>query len=132
MTQVFRVSKPGIDVTSGTIPNNFYLTTEYPLFKVHAFGTFSITSGTTITHNLGYYPFVLTFSQFVDNNAGFASITPEYYQHDWYIKGATQFWEGWTKIYDDKIEINVGQSNAPLMGTQRVAGFYYIFKDPIV
>lgn len=132
MTQVFKVSKPNQNVLSGTVPNNFYLDTNYPLLKVHSFSTFSMLQSATISHNLGYYPFVLTFSNFVDSNLGVPVISSNYYQHDWYLIGASLENVGRTKIYTDKIIIDVYNSDAPLSGTQRVKGFYYIFKDPIV
>lgn len=130
--QALRVSKPGHDATQGTVPNNFYLDTNYPLLKVHSSGTFSMQSGTTIQHDLGYHPFVLVFSQFVDDNLGAPVISTQYYQHDWHLIGATKEVIGETKIFTDRIEIDVYNTNAPLAGTQRVNGFYYIFKDPIV
>ncbi len=132
MTQTFRVSKPGIDVTSGTVPNNYYLDLIYPLLKVHSFGTFNTNVASfpvTVNHNLGYYPFVLTFSQFLDSNGGTPVVTNEYYQHDWFLRGASKEWIGQTKVFENKIEINVSQTDIA-SGTS-IKGFYYIFKDPI-
>jgi len=129
----FKLSKPGVDVQVATSPNDFYLHSMFPLLKVHSFGTFSfaINSGSkTITHNLGYKPFVLVFSQLVDYNYSTMalSVSSEYYQHDWAIQGASKEWWGRTEIFDNSIDIIVGQTDAFSPVTQ-VAGFYYIFKD---
>lgn len=128
-----KVSKPGIDVISATSPNDFYLHSMFPLLKVHSFGTFTFavsTGGTTINHNLGYKPFVLVFSKLVDYDYGVGSLilTDEYYQHDWAIVGASKEWWGRTEIFDNKIEIAVGQTDA-FHPVSQVTGFYYIFKD---
>lgn len=123
-----KVSKPGIDVKTSESPNDFYLNSMFPLLKVHAFGTFSFSVGaesTTIYHNLGYKPFVFVFSKLVDR---LNSVTTEYYQHDWFIEGASEEWVGRTKIYDDRIIIEVRQTTST-SGT--VNGFYYIFKDEV-
>lgn len=132
MTQTLRISKPGVEVTDGTIPDNFYLTTEYALFKVHSFGTFNVNVASfpyTVNHNLGYYPFTLVFSQFLDSNMGVPVVTNEYYQHDWILKGATKEWIGETRIFDNKIDINVAQTD--IASGTTIKGFYYIFKEPI-
>lgn len=133
MAQVFKVSKPGQDVTVGTVPNNFYLDTNYPLLKVHSSGTFNTNVALfplTVNHNLGYYPFVLVFSQFLDSNGGTPVVSTEYYQHDWVLRGVSAEWIGQTRIFTDKIQINVAQTDIA-SGTS-IKGFYYIFKDPIV
>lgn len=128
-----KVSKPGVDVQSATSPNDFYLHSMFPLLKVHSFGTFSFavsTGMTTINHNLGYKPFVLVFSKLVsyDYVGDALIVTSEYYQHDWAIVGASKEWWGRTEIFDNKIDIHVGQTDAFHPVTQ-VQGFYYIFKD---
>lgn len=128
-----KVSKPGIDVLSATSPNDFYLHSMFPLLKVHSFGTFTFaisTGTTTINHNLGYKPFVLVFSKLVSYDyVGLANIlTDEYYQHDWAIQGASKEWWGRTEIFDNKIDIHVGQTDA-FSPVSQVTGFYYIFKD---
>lgn len=128
MTIALKISKPTKNVLTATSLDDFYLHSDYPLLKVHAFGTFSFAVAleeTTIVHDLGYKPFVLVFSKAVINDAG--SVSTELYQHDWFVGGATVFWWGQTKIYDGKIVIRVGESNAFSGGT--VTGFYYIFKE---
>jgi len=125
-----KVSKPGKDTSSST-PDDFYMDSQYPLLKVHASGSFStgITGLKTITHNLGYIPYVLVFSQYVGWD-GSAVITNEYYQHDWLQEGATITFFGQTKIYSDRIEIEIGNTNEVRPGA--IDGFYYIFKDEIL
>lgn len=129
---VIRVSKPGKDALAETSPNEFYMDSRYPLLKVHSFGTFSFNAAlesTEITHNLGYKPFALVFSKLVDYDyVGEASVfTDEYYQHDWFVEGATKEWWGYTEIYDNKIKVIVGQTDVISGGP--ITGFYYIFKD---
>jgi len=124
------VSKPGKDVLTSNSPDDFYLHSDYPLLKVHSYGTFSFNVAigqTTVYHNLGYRPYVLVFSQAVLDDSG--NVSSEYYQHDWTISGATVMWLGETRIYTDRIVIGVEQSNAARGGT--VYGFYYIFKDEV-
>lgn len=133
MTQKILVSKPTKNALTATSPDDFYLHSDYPLLKVHASGTFTtLNDGTlTINHNLGYRPFVIVFSQFVDTNGmGGAVLSNEFYQHDWIVEGATVTFEGRTKIYENKIEILTGNSDVTTWagGTD---GIYYIFKDEI-
>ena len=130
--KVFKIAKSGKSVFSSS-PNDFYLDSKYPLLKVHASGTFTtLNDGTrTINHNLGYRPFVLVFSQFVNTDGmGSAVLSDEYYQHDWIIEGATVNFEGYTKIYENKIDIVTGNTDVTTWagGTD---GIYYIFKDEI-
>jgi hypothetical protein len=132
MTKIIKVSKPTKDVLTSTSLDDLYLHSSYPLLKVHAFGSFNtnILGGITITHNLGYIPYVLVFSQFVyDDGAGIPVLTSEYYQHDWLITGATVEYWGWTKIYSNKIVIDI--SNTLIVRPGVVKGFYYIFKDEV-
>jgi hypothetical protein len=125
------VSKPTKNVLTETSPNSFYLNSDYPLLKIHSYGTFSFNvalEDTTINHNLGYRPFVLTFSKAVINDDG--DVSDEFYQHDWFIGGAILWWWGETRIYTNSLIISVGESNATRGGT--ITGFYYIFKDEVV
>jgi len=125
------ITKPTKNALTATSPNDFYLHSDYPLLKVHAFGTFSFNvalEDTEISHTLGYIPFALVFSKAVINDIG--EVSDEFYQHDWFIGGAGVHWWGTTKIYDDKLVIAVGQSNAVRGAT--VTGFYYIFKDQVL
>jgi len=112
--------------------NDFYLDSQYPLLKVHSYGTFttSILGTKTITHSLGYIPYVLVFSQYADDNgAGGISLSTEFYQHDWLQEGATITFFGYTKIYANTINIVVGNSNSDRPGA--INGFYYIFKEAV-
>jgi hypothetical protein len=127
---VMRVSKPEKDVLTSTSPDDFYLDSNYPLLKIHSFGTFSFainSERTTIVHNLGYRPYVLVFSKYVNSSS---SVSNELYQHDWFVGGASASWWGYTKIYSNKIVIEVGQTLASSPVTQ-ITGFYYIFKDEV-
>ena len=79
MSNKFLVAKSGKSIYSNVL-DDFYLHSDYPLLKVHSSGTFiTLNDGTkTITHNLGYRPFVLVFSQFVDTDGlGTAVLTTE-------------------------------------------------------
>ena len=132
MAQGMRVSKSGKDALTSVILDDFLIHSDFPLLKVHASGTFStLNDGTkTITHNLGYRPFVLVFSQFVDTDGlGGAIKSTQYFQHDWNIDGATVTFFGYTKIYDNTIDIVVGNTDVVTPGA--VNGIYYIFKDEI-
>lgn len=125
------ISKPTKDALAATSPDDFYLMSDYPLLKVSSYGTFSFNVAqkyTTVNHNMGYCPFVIVFSQQVEDDYG--NVSSEYYQHDWYIGGAMVNWWGYTKIYSDKLYISVGQSNAAIGGT--VNGFYYIFREEVL
>ena len=113
-------------------------TSKYPSWKVNAegSGTVTITSGNTVgytqtAHSLGYRPFVIVFSEFVDSDSLGAGVSNPgiYYQHDWRIDGATVTFEGYTKIYANKIDIFVGMGNNARPGV--VNGIYYIFKDEL-
>lgn len=132
MANKILIAKPGKSIDS-QILDDFYLHSDYPLLKVHDSGTFTtLNDGTlSISHTLGYRPFVLVFSQFVDTDgAGTAILTPEYYQHDWRVEGASHEFFGYTKIYSDKIEIITGNTDVTTWagGTD---GIYYIFKEQI-
>jgi len=133
MAYVFKVSKPGYDAKTTGL-QNLYINSNYPLLKVHSFGTFStsIIGTKTITHSLGYKPFVLVFSQYVDDDgSGFGvTTTSEYYQHDWYQAGASVTFYGYTKITTSDIQITIGNT---LDGGRPgvINGFYYIFKDEV-
>lgn len=127
-----KISKPGKNINSSSL-DDFYINSDYPLLKVHSFGSFTtdITGYAEITHNLGYRPYTLVFSQYVDWDGGlFQSVlTNEYYQHDWYQAGATVEFFGTSKIYTDRIEILIGNTNDVTPGN--IDGFYYIFKDEV-
>ena len=132
MAIVLKISKPTKNVLTATSLDDFYLDSNYPLLKVHSFGTFSFSvalGGTTITHNLGYKPYAIIFSQVVDYDYGLEEtvIVSEYAQHDWAVLGASARWWGYSKIYDNSIRVEVGQQDAFSFDT--VNGFYYIFKD---
>jgi len=132
MTQAIRITKEGKNALTSTTPDDFYLHSDYPLLKVSSAGAFSFNIALetkTITHNLGYKPFALVFSTLVDYQGGSAVFSNDYYQHDWLIAGAAEEWWGWTKIYDNKLVIGVGQTNVIVGGT--VHGFYYIFEDEV-
>jgi hypothetical protein len=64
-----RVSKPGKSVSTTGV-ENLYMDTTYPILKIKASGTgsLSISDGgsdsDTITHNLGYIPKVLVYGEF--------------------------------------------------------------------
>lgn len=125
------VSKPTKNVLTATSPDDFYLHSDYPLLKIHSFGTFSFAvalESITITHSLGYRPYTLVFSTAVINDAG--DVSAEMYQHDWFVGGASVMWWGQTRIYINTLIIRVGESNAAKGGM--VTGFYYIFKDEVI
>lgn len=133
MAQKILVSKPTKNALTATSPDDFYLHSDYPLLKVHASGTFTtLNDGTkVITHNLGYIPFAIVFSQFVDTDGlGTAVLSDEFYQHDWIIEGATVEFFGYTEIRENTIEIYTGNTDVTTWagGTD---GIYYIFKDEI-
>jgi len=131
MAYAIKVTKEGKDISSASL-DDFYLHSSYPLLKVHSSGTFStLIDGTkTIYHNLGYKPFALVFSQYVDDDGwGAPVLSDEYYQHDWYQAGATITFYGYTEIFTDRIEITAGNTNAVRPGA--VDGIYYIFKDEV-
>lgn len=130
MGQTIRVTKPGKDALTSTTPDDYYLHSDYPLLKVHSTGNFSFSvaaGSTTVTHSLGYKPFVFVFSQTVNHNGTNTVVSADYYQHDWIQEGATKTWWGYTRIGTSTITIHVGQTDAISGGT--VNGFYYIFKD---
>lgn len=128
MSKVFLVSKEDKNIKSNS-PNDFYINSNYPLLKVSTSGSFTtnILGKATITHNLGYKPYAMVFAQFVDDNAGSPDISDEYYQLDWEIEGATVSFFGRAKIYDNEIQVEVGNTNAAIPGA--VDGFYYIFEQ---
>lgn len=125
----FLLTKPNKDITSTTL-DDFYLNSNYPLLKVHSSGTFSFNSAfgmKTISHDLGYIPFAIVFSQIIPLGGGAAS--EGYYQHDLFVLGATaQYW-AYTQIFANRLDIFVGATDD--VGNQ-VSGFYYIFKEQII
>lgn len=133
MTQKTLITKETKDALTSKVLDDFYLHSDYPLLKVHASGTFTtLNDGTkTITHNLGYRPFVIVFSQFVGTDGfGTAELSTEYYQHDWNIEGATVTYFGYTKIYENEIQIETGNTDV-VTWSGGTDGIYYIFKDEI-
>ena len=131
MAQKILITKPTVNVLTATSPNDFYLSSDFPLLKVHASGTFAtnILGTKTITHSLGYRPFVLVFSEQVDTFIESAGVSNPgvFYQHGWITQGATVTFWGYTKIYANTIEIDIGNTNVTRPGV--VNGIYYIFKD---
>lgn len=130
MAQKILISKPGKNVLTVTSPDDFYLNSDYPLLKIHSFGTFSINSDggsvlATVTHNLGYKPHAIVYSQLVKVDG---TVTDEYYQHNWDILLGDEIF-GRTDIYTTKLDIRVG---GPVNGSRDVLGFYYIFKDQLI
>ncbi len=126
------ITKPEKNALTATSLNDFYMHSDYPLLKVHASGTFAtlINGEKTIMHNLGYKPFAIVFSQFVDTNGiGSPIVSAQYFQHDWLIEGASHEFFGRTKIYNDRLEIEVGNTDTVNPGI--INGIYYIFKDEI-
>jgi len=124
MTQTLKVTKPTKNVLTSTSLDDFYIDSTYPLLKVHTKGTFSIVQGAvgTVTHTLGYRPYVMSFSQ---ETAG--SATPGYYQHDWRTgSDGPQHW-GETSVFNDRVEFSVGDNLDG--GTYTINGFFYIFKE---
>lgn len=123
-----RITKPGKD-TSSTLLDDFYLHSDYPLLKVHSFGTFTtnIIGEATITHNLGYKPFFIVSSQLIDPDS---IKSTDYYQHDWVNISPTAFgyYEGSTEVTDTQLQIFVGNFEVR-PGT--VTGFYYILIDEV-
>jgi len=127
-----RVTKEGKDVIDDISLDDFFLDSDYPLLKVYDYGSFTtnIIGTKSISHDLGYIPYVMVFSQYLkDDGGGGVTKTDELYQHDWFIDGAAYYSYGYTKIYDDKIDISVENINTPTPGT--VNGFYYIFTEEI-
>jgi len=130
MAKGIKITKSGKDISSSTL-DDFYMDSAYPLLKVHSYGTFEtgVTGLKTITHSLGYIPYVLVFVQFVGWVDAASYITDEFYQCDWLQEGATVTYFGTVKVYDDDIDIAVGNTNEARSGA--VDGFYYIFKDEV-
>jgi hypothetical protein len=130
MAEVILVTKAGKDISSST-PDDFYLRTSDPVLKISSFGTFRFNvaiGSTTITHNLGYIPYVIVFSQAVtDDGSGNAIITSQYYQLPYNIQGASVNWIGNADIGTDNIKVSVTDTNVVKGGV--VYGFYYIFLD---
>jgi len=126
MSQGMKITKAGKAIDSAVL-DDFYLHTGYPLLKVHSYGTFSnpIKGVKYISHDLGYIPFALVFSQYV----GVDGLTDEYYQHDWEQHGATATFWGSTHITESYLAIQVGYTFDPWAN---VSGIYYIFKDEVV
>lgn len=133
VTGIMRVTKEGKDVIKSNFLDDFFLDSNYPLLKIHDYASFEtgITGNVTINHALGYIPYVMVFSQYLSDD-GLGGVTPsdEYYQHDWFLWGAAYYSTGYTKIYNDKIDINIGNINTPRPGV--ITGFYYIFKEEII
>jgi hypothetical protein len=65
MGQVIRVSLPGYNALTDTNPDHYalYSDQDWILIKEKARGSISVSSLSTISHNLGYIPFVLVFGQ---------------------------------------------------------------------
>lgn len=65
MANGIKVALPGYDAFSDQDPNHFALfvdnAVDYVLIKQKVVGTVSVTTTTTIAHNLGYIPFCLVF-----------------------------------------------------------------------
>jgi hypothetical protein len=69
VSQVIKISKPGINVGTATNPNDLVYSSEYNSLKYYTSGTINLTvSGTTaegtVAHNLGYYPFFLVYTNY--------------------------------------------------------------------
>jgi len=130
---IMRITKEGKDVIDSNYLDDYFLDSNYPLLKVHDSGSFttSIIGLEDIPHTLGYIPYAIVFSQYIED-AGFGgvNITSEYYQHDWFLTGAAYYSYGYTKIYDDELKIVIENINTPRPGT--IDGFYYIFKEAVI
>lgn len=129
---IMRITKEGKEVIDSNYLDDFFLDSDYPLLKVHDYGSFTtnIIGTKEIAHSLGYIPYAMVFSQYIeDDGFGDISLTSEYYQHDWFLNGAAYYSYGYTKIYDDKLDITIENINTPRPGT--INGFYYIFVEEI-
>lgn len=130
---IMRITKEGKDVIKSNYLDDYFFDSNYPLLKVYDYNTFTtLIDGTKeISHDLGYVPYAMVFSQYLeDNGGGGVNITDEYYQHDWFLNGATYYTYGYTKIYADKLDIHVENINTPTPGT--IDGFYYIFIEEVI
>jgi len=130
---IMRITKEGRDVINSNYLDDFFFDSDYPLLKVHDYGSFTtgITGLKEIAHTLGYIPYAMVFSQYLENDGGGGvTITDEYYQHDWFLRGASYYSYGYTKIYDDKLDIVIENINTPTPGT--INGFYYIFVEEVI
>ncbi len=125
MAQKLLLTKPNINFGTATSPDNFYLHSDYPMLKVHSTGNFAFhtdVGSVTITHNLGYRPFVLVYSQ-----SGASGTT--YKQHDFGyfpIDGPAIF--GYTLVFSDRIVPSVINN----LDAGTINGFYYIFAQDTV
>jgi len=110
MTQVMAVSKPGINVGTATVPNDFIYNSQYNTLKYYTGGTTNVVvnranyygtapgffGGTvylniayaTATHNLGYYPFYTAFVRLTDTKW---HMCPQYYGDFIYFGEAEAF-----------------------------------------
>jgi hypothetical protein len=112
-TQVFKIALPGYDASTDTNPDHFSLyvdqSVDYILIKEKQEGIVSVTTTTSIAHNLGYVPFCLVF---VETSAGV-----------------------WRKLFSRNIDgatpyFSVNTTNLVLNNSGGAKNFaYYIFYD---
>ena len=69
------------------------------------------------------------FTEYVGWDGYDTTVSTEFYQHDWLETGATVDFYGYTQIFDDRIDIVVGNTNT--VRFEGASGFYYIFKDEV-
>lgn len=126
-----KVSKPGENVLTTGI-ENLYMDTTYPILKIKASGTgsLSISDGgsdsDTITHNLGYVPKVLVYGEFYSVYSGAKSAYYRRYPIDELLSTYTSNF-GYT-ISSTQLVIN-GSFWDELGYSGTFNYFYYLFYD---
>ena len=138
MSQKILVTKENADVLTPTNLDDFLMHSDYPLLKKVAEGSFSGFSvssfsspSETITHSLGYRPYVFVWTQ--KNSSEFMNpsadvVTDEFFLHDWFTSGATYSKFGRTWIFDDKLEIYVGSTYTT---GKSFDGYYVMYYDEV-
>ena len=131
MAYGIKVSKPGVDVLTAGV-KDLYLDTSYPILKVKASGTgsLSISDGgsdsDTITHNLGYIPKVLVYGEFYSVYSGAKSAYYRRYPIREFL--STYFGEFSYSVTDTQLTI-IGEFYDELAYSGTFNYFYYLFYD---
>jgi len=120
MTQTVRVTLAGSDALTETDPDKFalYADDDWVLIKEHSRGVgtdAAYGSSTTVTHNLGYFPFVMVWGEDKDNNLIFGlQNNPFSAQNSWIVQMYVNSFDVTQLVEDSSLDF-----------------WYYIFYDQI-
>ena len=127
MTQILKISKAGVNVVTGTAPDNLIFSSDYNTLKYHLSGTINvsdITDGTvngTVSHNLGYVPYFTAYvNKYATPGGEDYNMCPSQFQ-DVDVRAIAQSYADTANVYFRCINVNAGTTTYTFR--------YFIFRN---